>query len=106
MQTKKVPDTSRLAKKTDYNAKVTEIESKIPTHPTRGRRDDVVATSLYPSQRHCRYVSNETLNDVSVERRQDVPVVCLHDVINERHDNVSRVRNNNVPLVRLHDISN
>ena len=30
MQTKKVPDTSGLVNKTDYNAKSTEIESKVP----------------------------------------------------------------------------
>ena len=31
MQTKKIPDTSGLVKKkTDYNAKITEAESKIP----------------------------------------------------------------------------
>ena len=29
MQTKKIPDTSRLVKKLDYNAKNTEIEGKI-----------------------------------------------------------------------------
>ena len=30
-QTKKIPDTSRLVKKTDYNAKITKIESTIPS---------------------------------------------------------------------------
>ena len=29
MQTKKIPDISGLVKKIDYNAKITEIESKI-----------------------------------------------------------------------------
>ena len=28
---KKIPDTSGLVKKTDYNAEISEIESKIPT---------------------------------------------------------------------------
>ena len=28
---KKIPNTSRLVKKTDYNAQITEIESKIPS---------------------------------------------------------------------------
>ena len=28
---KKIPDTSGLVKKTDYNAKISEIESKMPT---------------------------------------------------------------------------
>ena len=31
MQTKKIPDTSGLVEKTDYNFRITEIESKIPT---------------------------------------------------------------------------
>ena len=31
MQTKKIPDTSGLVKKLDYNVKLTEIESKIPS---------------------------------------------------------------------------
>ena len=30
MQIKKIPDTSDLAKKTDLNAKINEIENKIP----------------------------------------------------------------------------
>ena len=30
-QTKKIPNTSRLVKKTDYNAKISEIERKIFT---------------------------------------------------------------------------
>ena len=29
MQTKKIPDTKKIVKKTDYDAKITEIESKI-----------------------------------------------------------------------------
>ena len=39
------------------------------------RRGDVAATSLCTSQRRLRYVSNETPNDVLMERRQDVSVV-------------------------------
>ena len=31
MEIKKIPDTSELAKKTDLNAKITEIEGKIPS---------------------------------------------------------------------------
>ena len=30
-QKKNIPDTSRFVKKTDYNAKITEIEGKMPT---------------------------------------------------------------------------
>ena len=32
MQTKKIPNSSGLVKKTDYNAKITEIEGKIPSN--------------------------------------------------------------------------
>ena len=31
MQRKKIPDTSELVKKLDYNAKISEIENKIPS---------------------------------------------------------------------------
>ena len=31
MQAKTIPDTSGLVKKTDYNAKISEIEGKIPS---------------------------------------------------------------------------
>ena len=31
MQTKKISDISRLVKKTDYNAKISEMEGKIPS---------------------------------------------------------------------------
>ena len=31
IQTEKIPDTSDLAKKTDLNAKITEVENKIPS---------------------------------------------------------------------------
>ena len=76
------------------------------SHPVLRRRGDVAATSLCTSQRHRRYVSNETPNDVSMERRQDVSVVRLHDVLLERHNNVSKGRNNNAPSSRLHDVPN
>ena len=42
-----------------------------------------ITTSLCRSQRRCKYVSNETPNDVSVERRHDVSVIRLHDVLLE-----------------------
>ena len=74
----------------------------ITTLPATRSRSDVVKTSLCTSQRCRRYVSNETPNDVSVERRQDVSVVRLHNILLERRDNVSRRRNNDVPWVRLH----
>ena len=41
-----------------------------------------------------------------MERRQDVPVVSLHDVLLERHNNVSKWRNNDAPSLRLPDVLN
>ena len=32
MQTKKIPDTSGIVKKTDYNAKITELKNKMLTN--------------------------------------------------------------------------
>ena len=40
-----------------------------------------------------------------MERRQDVSVVRLHDVLLERHNDVSKGRNNEAPSLRLHDVS-
>ena len=76
------------------------------TQPAKRRRGDVVKTSLCTSQRRRRYVSNETPNDIPVERRQDVSVVRLHDVLLVCRDHVSRGRNDDVSSVRLHDVSN
>ena len=50
-------------------------------------------------------VSNEKHNNVSVEHRQDVLVVPLHNVLMERRYNVSRGRLNDVPSVRLYIVS-
>ena len=44
------------------------------------RRGNVVTASLCTSQWRRRYVPNETPNDVSLERRQDVSKVCLNDL--------------------------
>ena len=60
------------------------------THSATRRRSDAVTKSLCTSQRHRSYVSNETLNNVSVERRQDVSVVRFHDIVLQRSDDVSR----------------
>ena len=54
--------------------------SKMSSHPVTRRRGDVVTTSLCTSQWRCRYVSNETPNDVSVIRLHDVLLVCRNDV--------------------------
>ena len=77
----------------------------IEIHQATGCHGDVVMTSLCTSQRRRRYVSIETPNEVSMERRQDVSVVRLHDVLLVCCDDVSRGRNDNVQSVRLHDIS-
>ena len=58
-------------------------------HPATRRRGDVVTTSLCTSPRRLKQVSNETPNDVSVVRHQDVSVARIH----------------NVPLVQLYDVS-
>ena len=78
----------------------------INPHPATRHRRNVVTTSLCTSQRRRRYVSNETPNDVSMERHQDVSVVRLRDILLERRDDVSRGRNNEALSVRLHDFSN
>ena len=73
-------------------------------HPATRCRSDVVTTSLCTSQRHRSYVSNETPNDPSMERRQNVSVVRLHDILLERCDDVSRGHNIDFPSVRLLDV--
>ena len=73
------------------------IKRLIP-HPATRRCSDVVTTSLCKSQRRRSYVSNETPNDVSVERCQDVSVVCLHDTLLGRRDDFSRRLNNDVQV--------
>ena len=51
------------------------------SRPATRRRGDFVTTSLCMSQWRRRYVLNETPNEVSVERRQDVSVVSIHGVL-------------------------
>ena len=53
-----------------------------------------------------RYVSNETPNDVSMERCEDVSMVRLYDVLLESRNDVSKGCNNDAPSLRLHDVSN
>ena len=74
-------------------------------NPALRRRGDVVVTSFCTSQQRRKYLSNETPNDVSIERRQDVSVVRLHEVLLERLNDVSKRRNNDAPSLRLHDVS-
>ena len=77
----------------------------IKTHPALRRRGDIVTTSLCTSQRRRRYFPNETPNDVSMERRQNVSVVRLHNILLERRNDVSKGHNNDVPSERLQDVS-
>ena len=67
-------------------------------HSAIRRRGDVVTTSLCTSQQRRRYVPNKTPNGVSLEYRQGVSVVRLHDVL--------KGPNNDVSSVRLHNVSN
>ena len=53
------------------------------THPALRRRGDVVTTSPCTSQRRRRYVPNETPNDVSKWRNNDVSSVRLPNVSNK-----------------------
>ena len=39
-----------------------------------------------------------------MERRQDVSVVRLYDVLLERHNDVSKWRNDDAPSLRLHEV--
>ena len=78
----------------------------ISTHPALGRRGGVLTTPLCTYQRRRRYVPNETPNDVSMRRHQDVSVVRLCDILLGRHNKFSKGRNNNVPSARLHNVSN
>ena len=78
----------------------------LPSHPALTRRGDIAATSLCTSQWRRRYVSNKTSNDVSMERREDVSMVRLYDVLLECHSDVSKGRNNDAHSLRLHDVSN
>ena len=79
----------------------------IATHSATRHFGDTVATlSLCASQQRCRYFSNETPNDVLMERRQDVSVVRLRDILSQHRDDVSRGRNSDVSSVRLHDVLN
>ena len=40
-----------------------------------------------------------------MERRQDVSVVRLYNVLLERHNDVSKGRSNDAPSLHLHDVS-
>ena len=48
------------------------------------------------SAQRLKLVSNETPNDVSMVRRQDVSVVALRDAAQEGFNDVSKVPNHNV----------
>ena len=96
----------------DQNSKINLIKKEIisvgatRTQPVARRCSDVVTTFLCMSQRHRMYISNKIPNNVSVERRQDISVVRLHDVLLEFRDDVSRGSNDHASSVHLHDVSN
>ena len=58
--------------------------------PSTKRFGNVVTKSLCTCQWRRRYVLNETPNSVSMERRQYVSVVCLHDVLLDSCSDVSK----------------
>ena len=82
--------------------KIEKVENLLTTNLAARPLGDVITMS----QRHCRSLTNETPNDVSVECHQDLSVVRIHDVLLERRDEVLRRRNNDVPSVRLRNVSN
>ena len=95
---------SRSIKNQEANGLLSNLRVRTPlTHLATRRRGNVVATSLCTPQQRRKYVSNETPNDVSMERRQDVSVIHLHDILLERCDHVSRGHNKKVSSVRLHN---
>ena len=75
------------------------------SHLALRRPGGVTTTSLCSSQRRRRHVPNETPNNVSMQRHEDVSVVRLHDVLLQSRNDVSKGRNNDVPSVRFHDVS-
>ena len=74
-------------------------------HPAIRPCGDIVRTSLCTSQRRRMYVPSETLNDVWLERHQDVSMVRLRYVVLQRRDDVLNGCNNDVPSVRLQEDS-
>ena len=80
-----------------------DVDKLVPVPVDLSKVSDVPPGNKMSWQRHNDvYVSN----DVSMERRQDVSVVHLHDVLLESRDNVSRGRNNDVRSVGLHNVPN
>ena len=57
----------------------------------------VTTAYIGTSSRRLKLVSNETPNDASMVRHQDVSVVHLHDAAKYRCSDVSKVPNHNVP---------
>ena len=82
--------------------KIEKVENLLTTNLAARTLGDVITMF----QRHWRSLTNETPNDVSVERHQDLSVVRIHRVLLERRDEVLRRRKNDVPSVRLHNVSN
>ena len=72
------------------------------SHPALRRRSDVSLYVPVTSQVHLKWNIQRSLD----ERREDVSMVRLYDVLLERHNDVSKGRNNDAPSLRLHDVSN
>ena len=78
---------------------------KETSHPTLRHRGNVATTSLCTSHWCRRYVSHETPNNVSMERRQDVSVIHLLHVLLERCNDVLKGRNIDIQSLHPHDVS-
>ena len=75
----KIPDTSELNKKLDYNAKITEVESKIP------RIRGLATNAALPA------VENKILNISSLIKKTDYSAKTNEiekKVTNHNHDNI------------------
>ena len=79
------------------HSSVTWDQLRLSPHPALRRHGNVATMSLCTSQRRRRYASNEKPNNVSMERRQDVSVVHLHNVLLKCWNDVSKGRSNEVP---------
>ena len=73
---------------------------KVAAHPALRRRGDFGTKSPCTFQRRRRYIPNQAPNDVSMECRQDVSVICLRELLLEHRNDVSKGCNNDVPSVR------
>ena len=76
IKTKKNPDTSEIVKKRDCNAKITEIESKIP-----GISDLVTGTALTAVEMKIPDVSNLVKKYIMMQKYQPLKINILLQLI-------------------------